>query len=151
MPQLSRREFIILPCGCLAAFMAGCSGGGVPYGQQIGTGIGLLKAVAERPSFTDADEERMAQTNAQKFEVGNPMWDDPLLEAYITNLGQRLAAVAKPRPFPYRFRVVKNSSVNAFTLPSPSAAAWSMSMRASRPAWKTGPSLPWCWGMRSHT
>jgi hypothetical protein len=87
MPQLSRREFILLPCGCLAALMAGCSREGVPYGQQIGPGVGLLKAVAERPSFTDADEERMAQAIAQKFETGNPMRDDPLLETYITNLG----------------------------------------------------------------
>jgi predicted Zn-dependent protease len=115
MPQLSRREFMLLPCGCLAALMAGCAGGGNPLGQHMGTGIGLLKAVAERPSFTDADEERMAQANAQKFEAGNAMWDDPLLEAYVTDITQRLVAVAKPRPFRYRTRVVKNANVNAFT------------------------------------
>jgi predicted Zn-dependent protease len=118
MPQLSRRAFVALPCGCIAAFIAGCAGGGSPLaqlGQHASTGLGVLKSVAERPSFTDTDEERMAQANAQKFDVTNAMWDDPLLDAYVTDIAQRLVAVAKPRPFPYRTRVVRDPSVNAFT------------------------------------
>lgn len=69
LPRLSRREFIILPCGCLAALAAGYAGGGPSLGEGVGAGVGLLKAVVEKPSFTDADEERMAEANAQKFEA----------------------------------------------------------------------------------
>jgi predicted Zn-dependent protease len=69
----------------------------------------------DRPSFTDADEVRMAQENAKKFEAKHQMWDDPLLEVYLTQLNQRIVAVAKPRPFPYRIRVVNDASINAFT------------------------------------
>lgn len=43
------------------------------------------------------------------------MWEDELLQTYITELGQRLVAVASPRPFRYRFRVVNDPTVNAFT------------------------------------
>ncbi|MEX2535211.1 MAG: M48 family metalloprotease [Trueperaceae bacterium] len=73
------------------------------------------RAVIERPSFTDDDEARMAQENARNFETENEMWDDPLLEAYLTDMLQRLVAVAEPRPFPYRVRVVRDANVNAFT------------------------------------
>src|SRR5215471_832896 len=114
----ARREFIALPCGCIAALIAGCAGGGSPLGQlgqHASTGFDLFKTVAERPSFTDADEERMAQANTKKFDAGNAMWDDPLLDAYVTDIAQRLVAVAKPRPFLYRTRIVKDPNVNAFT------------------------------------
>jgi predicted Zn-dependent protease len=75
----------------------------------------LGKAAATRPKFSDEDEGRMAQAQAQKFEAENKMWPDPLLETYMTGLVQKIAANAKPRPFPYRVRVVNDASVNAFT------------------------------------
>lgn len=73
------------------------------------------KAAASRPKFTDEDEGRMAQAQAQKFDAANKMWPDPLLETYLTGLVQKVVGVAKPRPFPYRIRVVSDASVNAFT------------------------------------
>lgn len=114
---LSRRGFVV-QCGCLAALAAGCGGKGLQIpglNGGIGTAIGLGEAVAKRPSFTDQDEARMAQANAQKFEAENKMWDDPLLDAYMTELTQRIVAVAKPKPFVYRTRVVNDATVNAFT------------------------------------
>ncbi len=113
----SRRTFLV-QCGCLAALAAGC-GGKLPQipglNQGVATGIGLGEALAKRPSFTDADEARMAQENARKFESENKMWDDPLLDAYMTDLTQRIVAVAKPKPYVYRTRVVNDATVNAFT------------------------------------
>jgi predicted Zn-dependent protease len=84
-------------------------------GSGIGAGIGIGETLLKKPSFTDADEERMAQANAQKFEAKNQIWKDPLLETYITDIQQRIVAVSKPRPFTYRARVVSDASVNAFT------------------------------------
>lgn len=73
------------------------------------------KAAATRPKFTDEDEGRMAQAQAQKFDAAHRMWPEPLLETYLTGLVQKIAAGARPRPFPYRVRVVSDASVNAFT------------------------------------
>ena len=79
-------------------------------------GLGNLgKALFERPSFSDADEEKMARANAQKFEASNKMWADPLLDAYLNGLMQKVLAVAHPRPFQYTIRVVSDGSINAFT------------------------------------
>jgi predicted Zn-dependent protease len=57
----------------------------------------------------------MARENARKFEAEHKMWDDPLLDAYITDITQRIVAVAKPKPFTYRTRIVNDPTVNAFT------------------------------------
>jgi predicted Zn-dependent protease len=76
---------------------------------------GLGQSLLNRPSFSDADEEKMAQANAGKFEAANKMWQDPLLDAYLTGLTQKVLAGAHPRPFTYRIRVVNDGSINAFT------------------------------------
>lgn len=109
-----RRVFILLQCGCLAALAAGCAelqsaGGLVPLAKTA------VETATKYPSFTDADEARMAQENARKFEAEHRMWDDPLLETYLTEIMQRIVAGAKPRPFDYRLRVVRDPAVNAFT------------------------------------
>ena len=43
------------------------------------------------------------------------MWDDLLLEAYLTRIVQRLAPHVRPRSFVYRIRVVRDPTLNAFT------------------------------------
>ena len=118
MTDLIARRTFLLQCGCFAVLAAGCAGQSPLVGQigsGIGAGIGIGEALLKKPSFTDADEERLAQASAQKFEAKNPVWKDPLLETYITDIQQRMVAVAKPRPFTYRARVVRDPSVNAFT------------------------------------
>jgi predicted Zn-dependent protease len=80
--------------------------------QELGN---LGRAIVTRPSFSDADEEKMARANAAKFEASNKIWADPLLDAYLTGLMQRVLSVAHPRPFQYRIRVVADGSINAFT------------------------------------
>lgn len=88
---------------------------GDPGDYQWRDALKLGKAAATRPKFTDEDEARMAQAQARKFDAANKMWPDPLLDSYVTGLVQKLAAVANPRPFPYRVRVVSDASVNAGT------------------------------------
>jgi predicted Zn-dependent protease len=83
--------------------------------EQFGRIGDIAKKAATRPKFTDEDEGRMAQANAQKFEAENKMWPDPLLDTYVTGIVQKLVAVAERRPFPYRVRVVNDASLNAFT------------------------------------
>lgn len=115
MGQSFSWQWVLVPCA-LAMLAAGCAGGASAL-QDIGisTGVGGVQALLNRPSFSEADEVRMAQENARKFEAQTKMWNDPLLEAYITEIGQRIVASTKPRPFSYRFQVVADPSVNAFT------------------------------------
>lgn len=118
MSQLLSRRAFVIHCGCFAALATGCAGQSPLVGQithGAGAAIGVGEALIKKPSFTDEDEARMAQTNATKFEAKNPMWPDPLLDSYLTEVTQRIVAVTKPRPFVYRTRAVSDPSVNAFT------------------------------------
>jgi beta-barrel assembly-enhancing protease len=83
--------------------------------RYLSTGMSVGGAVLNRPKFTEADEERMAQENAKKFDGSHKMWEDPLLDAYLNDIVQRLIAQAHPRPFTYSLHVVNEGSVNAFT------------------------------------
>lgn len=83
--------------------------------RYLNTGMSVGGAILNRPTFTEADEERMAQENAKKFDSSHKMWEDPLLDAYLTDIVQRLVAQAHPRPFAYSLRVVNDGSINAFT------------------------------------
>lgn len=104
-----------ITCGVLAVVIAGC-GGQVPSLGALTPTLGALgQAVVERPTFSDADEAKLARENSQKFEGENPISDDTLLEAYVGGVMQRLVTVAKPRPFAYRVRVVNSTSFNALT------------------------------------
>jgi beta-barrel assembly-enhancing protease len=93
---------------------SGAAPGRAQFGK-FGNAVKLGTKVAARPKFTEEDEGRMAQAQGQKFDAAHKMWPDPLLETYLTGIVQKLVAVAKPRPFPYRVRVVNDASLNAFT------------------------------------
>jgi predicted Zn-dependent protease len=83
--------------------------------RYLNTGMSVGGAILNRPKFSESDEERMAQENAKKFDGSHKMWEDPLLDAYLGDIVQRLVAHAHPRPFVYSLRVVNEGSVNAFT------------------------------------
>lgn len=105
----SGRGIVIVLCAGLLG--AGCSA----VQEMVPEASTALQLASEAPSFSDADEERMARENARKFEAEAEMWDEPLMEAYLTEITQRLVAVANPRPFQYRVRIVADPTVNAFT------------------------------------
>src|SRR5207244_355126 len=71
----------------VATFLTGCEDlmRQMPAGtdRMIQSGIGVGGAILNRPKFSEADEEKMAQENARKFEHANKVWDDPLLDAYL--------------------------------------------------------------------
>ena len=83
--------------------------------RYLNTGMSVGGAILNRPKFTEADEERMAQENAKKYNAAHKIWEDPLLDAYLNDIVQRLVTVAHPRPFPYTIKVVNDGSINAFT------------------------------------
>ncbi|MFI5210891.1 MAG: M48 family metalloprotease, partial [Gemmatimonadales bacterium] len=46
-----------------------------------------------------------------------PDYPDSALQAYVTGVGQKLAAVGERPTLPWQFRIVSDPSVNAFALP----------------------------------
>lgn len=116
MPSFGHRFVRGAGSGVLAVLVAGCAGGQMPSLGTLTPALGALgQAVVERPTFTDADEVKLARENSRKFEAETPMSSDALLEAYVGGVIQRLVAVAKPRPFAYRVRVVNDTGFNAMT------------------------------------
>ncbi|GEM_PF-1296852 len=122
MPRNVRHAIrVVMPVIAMCALFAsaGCEDlmKQLPAGtdRYLQTGMSVGSAVMNRPTFTEADEERMAQENARKYESSHRMWEDPLLDTYLNDIVQRLVAVAHPRPFTYSIRVVNDASINAFT------------------------------------
>ena len=44
--------------------------------------------------------------------------DDPLITAYVTNIGEKLLSGLPPQPFEYNFFVIKEDVFNAFAIPA---------------------------------
>lgn len=115
----AHRALLLAALPLLSGLLSSCSAATQALGSAVPLGAAAVELATNRPSFTDADEARMAQENARAFEAENAMWDDPLVETYLTDITQRLVGVAREagrdRGFTYRIRVVRDASVNAFT------------------------------------
>lgn len=83
---------------------------------QLGDLIGSAVEARERLHISDEDELQVARHTAQAIEDSAAMWDDPLLDAYLAGLVQRLVTYAPPRPYPYRIRVIETPILNAFAV-----------------------------------
>jgi Zn-dependent protease with chaperone function len=71
-----------------------------------------------RPNFFSLDQEvQMGQQEAAKVDQQMPLVTDPQLNSYIQHLGARLAAAAPGPKYPYTFKIVNQSDINAFALP----------------------------------
>ncbi len=62
-------------------------------------------------------EIRMGREADQQITASLGMYDDPALQAYITQLGNRLAARSERPGLPWSFKLVDDPIVNAFALP----------------------------------
>jgi Zn-dependent protease with chaperone function len=67
--------------------------------------------------FSPEQDVEVGRQSAAQAEQQLPLVNDSAIEAYINDMGQRLAANAPGPKFQYRFRVVNASDINAFALP----------------------------------
>lgn len=67
--------------------------------------------------FSPDQDVQIGQQSAQQAEQQLPILHDSAAQAYVDRIGQRLAAHAGGPAFPYRFRIVNASDINAFALP----------------------------------
>src|SRR5262245_42846777 len=82
---------------------------GVPFAQtKIKPGFNL---------FSVSQDVEIGRQSAAEVERQLPILTDRSIDAYVNAVGKRLAAVAPGADFPYQFKVVNASDINAFALP----------------------------------
>jgi predicted Zn-dependent protease len=89
---------------------AGCAGESGKFDP-----IGAIGAIAE---VSEEEERSLGAQVDEAIQAQVPMIDDPVVLGFVNELGQRIVAQIEPQPFIYRFRVIPNSTLNAFALPS---------------------------------
>ena len=100
-----RTALLVLIAAALAAACASDGRGG----RRLDLGaIARVSEDDERSLGSQVDEAIRAQL---------PLIDDPVVLGFANELGQRIVATIEPQPFIYRFRVIPNSTLNAFALP----------------------------------
>ena len=67
--------------------------------------------------FSPQQDVEIGQQSAQEAQQQLPLVNDSQINAYVNNIGQRLAKNAGGPQFQYQFRVVNSSDINAFALP----------------------------------
>ena len=67
--------------------------------------------------FSPAQDQEIGRQSADAAERELPILRDQSIEAYVDRIGARLAAVAPGAKYPYQFKVVNASDINAFALP----------------------------------
>ncbi|HWQ03261.1 MAG TPA: M48 family metalloprotease [Candidatus Nitrosotenuis sp.] len=88
--------------------------------------VGTLAPLAEEPKpgapmyniFSDEDEQVLGRQAAAETIQKLPMLDDPIVNAYVNDIGQRIARESRRPDIKYEFRVVNSNKVNAFALPA---------------------------------
>lgn len=87
--------------------------------------LGLAAACATNP--VTGDRELALMSEAREIAIGRDadeqireqmgVYDSPALQAYVEDLGHRLAALSHRPDLPWRFTIVDSPAVNAFALP----------------------------------
>lgn len=67
--------------------------------------------------FKPEQDIQIGQQSATEVERQLPMLRDPAIEGYVDRIGRRLAAATPGPRFPYTFKVVNASDINAFAMP----------------------------------
>ncbi|MCJ7664813.1 MAG: M48 family metalloprotease, partial [Desulfobacterales bacterium] len=68
-------------------------------------------------SMTVKEEKELGDKLALEIQQKVDMVNDPLIKAYVDEVGRRLVEEAHDRRFDYRFYVVKEQEPNAFAIP----------------------------------
>ena len=90
---------------------AGLLGGPLSCARNPVTGKSELSLVSE------AQEIQMGQQGAKEVEQSIGFYKDAAVNAYVADIGKRMAAVSERPNLPWEFHVVDDASVNAFAIP----------------------------------
>src|SRR3954470_11266931 len=67
--------------------------------------------------FSPQQDIEMGRESAKEAERQLSILNDRQATAYVDSLGRRLAAHAPGEKYPYQFRIVNDTAINAFALP----------------------------------
>jgi hypothetical protein len=81
------------------------------------TGLAQTKVRPGFNLFTPQQDIEIGQQSAAEAEKQLPLLDDARAADYLSRLGQALAAQAPGERYPYTFKIVNASDINAFALP----------------------------------
>jgi predicted Zn-dependent protease len=99
----------VRPLGALAAAV-GLGLALACAGARTGeTALGMGELTIEKENEVTADI-------ARQIRQGIPMIGDPVLLSYLNEMGQRIVATTEPQPFVYRFALIRDPALNAFTI-----------------------------------
>src|SRR6185436_12193895 len=99
------RSAVVL--GCLLAMVAG-AGGSASAQTRIKPGFNI---------FSVEQDKEIGQKSAAEAESQLPILTDRSINAFVAGVGMRLASVAPGAVYPWQFKVVNASDINAFALP----------------------------------
>jgi predicted Zn-dependent protease len=92
---------------------------GLVLAVSAATGCAVNPATGQRQLMLVSESQEIAMGQQADPEVSAMfgLYDDPELQAYVTRLGDSLAAISERPQLPWTFRVVDDPIVNAFALP----------------------------------
>lgn len=67
--------------------------------------------------MSDDDEVALGRASAARLAKDMPMLDDPVIDAYLGNIGQDLAKTSRRSNITYHFRVIDSPQINHIALP----------------------------------
>ena len=79
--------------------------------------FGCAGKISDINIFTDAQEVQLGKQFSQEIEKEMKIYSDPIVTAYIDQLGQHLANHSQRQNITYHFKVVNTEVVNAFAVP----------------------------------
>lgn len=79
--------------------------------------FGCAGRISDINIFTDAEEVQLGKQFSREIEKELKIYSDPVVAAYIDQLGQHLANHSQRRNITYHFKVVNTEVVNAFAVP----------------------------------
>ncbi len=102
--HLRRYLLLLLPAGLAATLIAACALNPVSGGRELAL-------------LSEADELRLGQENDTAVRKQYGVYANARLQAYVQQLGERLAAGSHRPQLKYSFTVLDSPDVNAFALP----------------------------------
>ena len=79
--------------------------------------FGCAGKIGDINIFTDTQEIQLGKQFSREIEKELKIYSDPIVTAYIDQLGQHLAKYSQRRNIAYHFKVVDTDVVNAFAVP----------------------------------
>ena len=105
------RSTALLPTLMLAGLGGSLVAGPLGCARNPVTGKSELSLVSE------SQEIQMGQQGAKEVEQSIGFYKDPAVNAYVADIGKRMAAKSERPNLPWEFHVVDDAAVNAFAIP----------------------------------